>query len=252
MAIKERVLDMLVREGQTLADSTPTYQSVVLMGELRGSFFIIDHPSLKYILGKYEPEVTGTMRKLTHRGDVVYDIGAHAGYLSMYLSKLVGETGEVFSFEPSHHNRELLARNSLSNKLTNLVILQYAVTDTRGNVRFVTSVPSYDSHIVRNGERENTFIVPSITIDEFIASGQGLPPKLIKLDVEGEEQKVLEGAICTLKTHRPVIIAEVRKGYLKPIQDLMESKGYTWSVLSEERSLNYKMGTPNVLFLPPR
>lgn len=248
--IKERVSHALIHRELSLSDGTIAYRLLILLGRTRGNSFTVDNPSLRYVFGCYEPEVTSAMNRLVHKGDIAYDIGAHAGYLSMHLSKLVGEKGRVFSFEPSPQNRDLLERNRYHNKLTNLVVIPHAVTDTQGTVSFVTTRPSYSSHIARDGEKEAALTVPSITIDAFVASGKGLPPAFIKLDAEGEERAVLKGAARTLTANRPVVIAEVSESNLESVRDLMESSGYTWQVLSKAESLNYQMGTPNILFLP--
>ncbi len=251
MSFKERVLQKLVKETSPIADGPNLYTSTVLRGKNRGKQFTIDHPSLRYVFGYYEPETTREMERFVHKGDVVYDVGAHAGYLSMYMSKLVGKRGKVFSFEPSPQNRKLLQKNVLDNSIANVRITPYAVTNTKGEVKFVLSSPSYGSHIAHEDEKEQTSLsVQSTTVDEFIASGEGEPPSFIKIDVEGQELAVLQGAVNTLATYHPVVVAEIRQDYWDNVLHIMESRGYTWRILSKRGNLNYKMGTPNILFIP--
>lgn len=246
----------LVRETHTVRkDGSDIYTTRIQFGRLRGTQFTLDHShkdTFAYVLGRYESEVTEAMNCFLHAGAVAYDIGAHAGYLSMYMAKLVGDEGKVYSFEPAPKNRELLERNVRDNNVESVIILPYAVSSTTQEVPFLLDPRStYENRILHNGDASKaSLLVPATTLDTFVLSGEGAPPALIKLDVEGEELEVLKGARNTLAVYHPVVIAEVRREYWEATRNLMEENDYSWKGLSKRGSLAYEMGTPNILFIP--
>ena len=67
------------------------------------------------------------LRQHLHSGGVAFDIGAHVGFYSMIMSKIVGETGRVISCEPSSNTYGVLQHNIDRNRLTNITALRVAV-----------------------------------------------------------------------------------------------------------------------------
>jgi FkbM family methyltransferase len=114
---------------------------------------------------------------------VAYDVGANAGYYTLALSRLVGKSGRVFSFEPDARSAHLLRRHLELNDLRNVTFVQAAVSGEVGLVPF-TGWEVVDS---------SSYVVPSISLDSFIASGNP-SPDFIKMDIEGAEGAALIGA----------------------------------------------------------
>jgi hypothetical protein len=91
---------------------------------LRGSHGILwDGTTLPDIIsrsmlwnGSYQDDVLACLKLATRPGDVVFDVGAHFGLMSIYASKLVGPDGKVVAFEPSPRNREVLVRHCRLNR----------------------------------------------------------------------------------------------------------------------------------------
>ena len=95
----ERWLGKLVRVPLRLIPRSTVLP--ILQGPGRGLRWIVGSYNHGCWLGSYEYEKQLALRELVHAGDVVYDLGAHVGYFSIILSRLVGPTGMVYSFEPN-------------------------------------------------------------------------------------------------------------------------------------------------------
>jgi FkbM family methyltransferase len=202
---------------------------------------------------RYDEELFTWLRQRTHTGHVMYDIGAHIGYHSLYFASLVGATGRVIAFEPNPVNvariRENLARNpSLGERVT---VLPIALSNERGETTFVssddveggTSSGGFITAAATLWEQsvyiEKTGFVKSIvaeeTIDHLLSDKRIPPPQVLKIDVEGAEHLVLKGAHHCLKEHRPLVIVEFHS--IVPTYEcmrLLTDLGYGTAVLKQE------------------
>jgi len=169
----------------------------ILRGPLKGKRWLLA-TRLNFFLGTYEPEQTAAFLETVNAGDVVYDIGAHCGYYALLASGLVGQ-GMVFAFEPSPGNVRQLRFHCEANQCANVTILETAISDYSGNARFDNQAGSGVGHLSATGAIE----VPVTTLDALVAR---LPlPTVIKIDVEGEEVAVLEGARQVIAKTKPAI-----------------------------------------------
>jgi FkbM family methyltransferase len=133
-------------------------------------------------------------KALDLRGQVVYDIGAFHGLLTLYFAR---NAKQVTAWEPNSHNRRRLAENLKLNSFSNVTVRPYGLSSRsmQAQMSFDSLVPgtaSVDTGLARGGEYET---IELRTLDQE----QGLePPSLIKIDVEGFELEVLKGASRTL------------------------------------------------------
>jgi FkbM family methyltransferase len=143
-------------------------------------------------LGSYEEDHAPALQQVVRPGMVAYDLGANAGFYTLALSRIVGASGRVFSFEPDARNAHFLRRHIDLNKLQNVTVVQAAVSNSTKLVAFtgweVVQVSAY--------------LVPAISLDEFIAAGNSAPD-FVKMDIEGAEVDALEGARNLLSKVRP-------------------------------------------------
>lgn len=149
-------------------------------------------------------------------GDTALDIGAHkAGYL-YFMRKLVGETGKVFAFEPqSNLNRYIVKLKQLFN-WDNVTIEHLALSDSAGTVTlFIPTGKDKSSSpgatIVKQAAGTDigaTETVATETLDSY-CSRHNIRPAFLKIDVEGNELRVFQGGIETLKKYKPRIIVEI-------------------------------------------
>jgi FkbM family methyltransferase len=181
-------------------------QRDVVIDTVAGSLHweIDDLTSQQFLRGTYEPYMQQAFIKYVRNGDVVYDVGAHAGYHSLFCSLLVGSTGKVCAFEPNPKNRLSISRQITLNLPNQVRLLPYALSDRVAVLRLDTSYGPSHSHISRLGDTE----VGARTIDSLIADGSCPPPNVIKIDVEGHEHEVLLGALNTLRNHRPIVLCD--------------------------------------------
>jgi FkbM family methyltransferase len=139
-------------------------------------------------IGNYEADHLAALPRLVKPGMIVYDIGAHTGYYTLALSRLVGEEGHVFAFEPEARNVHYLRRHVRLNGLRNVTVVQTAISDKAG------MVPFDDIRFTQGSQ----YLVPTMSLDEFIAAGHPLPG-FLKMDIEGVEWSALHGATAILE-----------------------------------------------------
>jgi len=154
---------------------------------------------------------------------VVWDIGANIGIWSLFFSSICAEANEIWCFEPDPENLTFLAMNMEKNNLSNWVIRPFAVSRREGTTTFFADpVCGATGSIEHNKDFIGRFYhadmmemqVRTTTVDAEISSGAP-PPQFIKIDVEGHELEVLEGAQNTLRNHRPSLIFETSRNHGK-------------------------------------
>lgn len=156
--------------------------------------------------GVYEPHLIACFNKICQPGSVVFDIGANIGFHSLMLSKLAGETGHVYAFEPNSENSRMILLGLEHNHVLNVTLLPVALSDQRGWEYFSSHIGSNGGFVGRQlaALHGHGTIVPTFTLDEM-----SLPNvDLIKVDVEGAEYKALKGGELMLSRSRPAIVCE--------------------------------------------
>jgi FkbM family methyltransferase len=176
--------------------------------------------------GEYAGLEAHFLEQLCGVGDMVIEVGANIGALTVPIANRVGPTGGVLAFEPQHLVFQSLCANIALNSLTNVDCYWAAVDTTSGSV----VVPELDVRQQNNfggvsivGARHGRRI-PSFALDEF----QFLPKlRLIKIDVEGMEQAVIRGGTQLIAKFRPVLYVENdRVDQSESLMRLIDSLGY--------------------------
>lgn len=170
-----------------------------------------------YIFGTFEPSTQKRIRTLVKPGDVVFDVGANIGAHTLLLSQLVGATGKVFAFEPTDYAFNKLRDNlNLNRNLANRVQVEQAFlcrsSDEKPPAQIYSSWPLNDqggNHPLHQGIAKDTSNAQAFSIDDYIHKNSLGKVDLIKLDVDGYECDVLNGAANTLKNLRPKVIIEI-------------------------------------------
>ncbi|HEX9247529.1 MAG TPA: FkbM family methyltransferase [bacterium] len=167
-------------------------------------------------------------------GDTFVDVGANWGYFTCIGASQVGPTGLVLAIEPSRVANRRLHETVRRNRLANVMIVQYAagsvvgreVSVVRPFFRQTTSSYVRDRHPGRASDAVTT------TLDALLDKVTAGPVRLIKIDTEGSELPVVQGAASVLDRDHPLVMLEAshycrRFGYTLPqLYDYMREHGY--------------------------
>lgn len=157
--------------------------------------------------GYWEPATVRLLQKLLKPGMVFLDIGAHVGQYTLLAAGLVGENGEVHSFEPNPETFYYLEANVRRNQLRNVRLSTMALADYEGEHtlylgNLLTSLQRMPDSSGRTAEVRVT------TMNAYLAQ-TGARPDIIKIDVEGAELPFLRGASTLFSGgKRPIILLE--------------------------------------------
>lgn len=191
--------------------------------------------NLAMIFGRYEPVVVSQLMTIIECGSIAYDIGSHFGFMTLVLASRVGAYGKVIAFEPVPDNLANLQDVVLLNNLDNVVsILPKAVSDTVEELSMMLGKSSFMNFLQKAAQGQDEascwkITVETTTIDSFVLEEGHPAPNLLKVDVEGSESLVIEGALATLRLHSPTLIIEIHgPAQAKKLWDLLQSVGYTW------------------------
>lgn len=162
------------------------------------------------IMDAYERQQTRLFKGLLKPGMVVLDIGANIGYYSLIAARIVGPNGKIYAFEPEPRNYELLEKNISVNGCTNVVPVQRAVSNRRGRVRlFIDKVNLGGHSLSKGGESAESIEVEATTVDDFLKEvREERSVDVMRMDVEGAEGLVMEGADRVLRDGHTKIIME--------------------------------------------
>jgi FkbM family methyltransferase len=169
-------------------------------------------------IGTFEDAERRALQRLAEPGMIAFDIGANVGIYSVLLGKAVGPAGQVWSIEPFPRSAAYLRRNLTLNGLTDTRAIEGAVSDVNGESEFHVFPDGSDVYNslgatkrpVEGIQAVSRLRVPTFTLDAFCAQRAIPKVDLIKLDVEGAEDRVLAGAEGVLKNSpHPVILTEM-------------------------------------------
>jgi FkbM family methyltransferase len=173
-----------------------------------------------FLQGGFEPETIKTYKKYVDSGTVVLDIGANVGAHTLPLAKMVGETGKVIAFEPTDYAFGKLKKNlSLNGALASRVTAIQALVVGTLSEEIPEAIPSSwplesisdnegVSHPIHGGKFNILSGAIPTRLDDWFEKNPEGHIDFIKMDVDGYEIGVLEGASRTLTKHRPVIVME--------------------------------------------
>jgi FkbM family methyltransferase len=132
------------------------------------------------------------LKSILSEGAVVVDAGANVGIYSQFLSRCVGPTGIVHSFEPSPENFKRL--HSAMRKLANVRLCQAAVGECSGKSKLYVSDKLNVDHRTYTTEADSrrAALIDMIALDDYFKSGERVD--LIKMDIQGYELHALRGA----------------------------------------------------------
>ncbi|WP_176721923.1 FkbM family methyltransferase [Bradyrhizobium sp. LMTR 3] len=151
-----------------------------------------------------------SLKEFVPSGSLVIDVGANVGFFSLRFAKWVGSDGKVISIEPEDRNYDhlisALRREALLGRVD---CLKAVAADVQGEM-FLEINPRHpaDHKLSRDG---TGLAVNAVTLDELVQDARHLRPALVKIDVQGAEMLVLQGATNILKNAAPALFIELHE-----------------------------------------
>jgi FkbM family methyltransferase len=175
-------------------------------------------------------------------GRVVYDVGCLEGLYTLFFARAVGPRGQVVAFEPNPQNCMAIRGNVALNGFMNVQLLDIGLGTGPGAMDLVipfgfpgqgTVDGELQTHYLRQaGTKRVSVRIDSL--DRVLAANELPPPDLIKIDVEGFELQVVDGAVGTLRAHKPKLFVELhgleaehRLANMHRLVGLLREVGYT-------------------------
>lgn len=187
-----------------------------------------------YLLG-WEPLTIKWLNDNLNYGDVVIEVGANVGAHSLMISKIIGPSGSLEAFEPTDYAFKKLETNFLLNptlkqntNLHKLYVSNEVNKKSKHKIRSSWIINKSDNLANKMDEEYSGKI---ITLDEFFINLDRLD--LLKIDVDGFDFKVLEGAKRIIETFRPTVFIELSE------VDLNRNNNSVSDVLSYFDDINY-------------
>lgn len=255
---KEKIIHTTVFWGKPMKIALPASTDIYLTG---GKSHISEIRLAKFLIQNLNDQ------------DHFLDIGAHYGYFTLLAAELIGTNGKIFSFEPATDTYHILKENTEPHN--NITCIQSAVSNTIGTITFYefpNQQSEYNTIDASQYENEAWFqqaapkktVVPTTTIDTITAN-KNFAPHIIKIDVEGAEKEVMQGATNYFNNHSPKVIME----YLAPdrgnsnhkaAQNILTDMGYQPHIINDEGKaqtvndideylINNHLESENIVFL---
>jgi FkbM family methyltransferase len=161
----------------------------------------------------FPPTHEDWLRSLVHPfdGELFVDVGAHVGTWAIRATRTFRQ---VVAFEPDPGANRILRTTVKMNRLSNISVFSTALSNIPGER--IVSIGNWKSR------RQEEFRVPVRTLDTF-----NLKPSFLKIDTEGDEFLVLQGAEKTLKRRPNVLVETHNPTSLHDTRDFLETQGYS-------------------------
>ena len=198
-------------------------------GNLEFNFYVPNRLNLFRIdtFSSKEPETLEWIDTFK-KNSIFWDIGANIGLYSCYAVKRAN--CQVYAFEPSVFNLELLAKNIHSNSLSDkITIIPFPLFDNLAVKPFYMTSKEWGGAQSNFGESVNYEGKPMSSVFKYNTVGMSIDqtvsllnldkPNYIKMDVDGIEHLILKGAINTIQNAESLLI-EVNDNYLKQASDV--------------------------------
>ena len=193
---------------------------------------------------KLEPEVS-ILNKFVSPGNVCVDIGGAYGRYALPLSRLVGKTGMIYSFEPGYYSYKVISFILKFSGLKNVVIIKKALSNCSGQIKLISPIKrsgKVGASLSYISESENKDavceLVPMTTLDSFCSENDIKEVSFIKCDTEGSEFLIYQGAGKIIADQKPTILSEVDTNNLnryhhtvKDLEEFFFKKNYRIFVL---------------------
>lgn len=174
--------------------------------------------------GKWEPHIRTVLNNICKPGMNFIDIGANVGAHTLYMSKLVGNTGKGFAFEPLSSHASILCFNLMNNQCFNTTVYQYGCSNVETTMyieeRFTNTKRStnFGAITLQPDKKENDTTIQTVILDNL-----SLPNiDVVKIDAE----QVILGMTQCIEKCKPIFIVEIHSENEKKMFKLFDSLNY--------------------------
>jgi len=209
-----RVLKWLLN---ILCPPTKKDKAVHLVASFDGGLINVDtSSSIEYHLlfrGCHEPEIVNLIKQVVRPGNFCLDIGANIGAHTLLMARIAGSTGHVIGLEPHPQIYHRLLQNTCLNRLTNVKVVNAALADKDGTIDlYGFAADAFEqgiSSLLPDHEAKTKIEVRAIRGATLVREQRIEACDFLKIDVEGAELDVLQGARSILHNQRPLILVEL-------------------------------------------
>ena len=172
-----------------------------------GKFYVRNKTDDLHHINPYrESEVYYEIKNVLKRDDLFVDVGANIGFYTVLASKIVGKNGKVYSIEMLPANNRILNEHVRVNNLNNVEIIKKALSNNEGDeITISTPYEQFGQASIVYNEigSGNKITVKTVRLDQIIGENEKIT--LLKIDTEGAEKLVLEGAEKIVNNIRRII-----------------------------------------------
>jgi FkbM family methyltransferase len=162
------------------------------------------------IEGVFEPDTTRLIGDMVKPGMHVLDVGANVGYYTLLLARAVGPTGRVWAFEPTPtFIRDLRWHVDHNGFRDRVVLLPFGLSDRNASTLISIDDVSATLHWAGDGPAPAQELIELRPLDECVVELGLSRIDFIKVDVDGHEPQLLEGARETLRRFQPTMVMEL-------------------------------------------
>jgi len=188
-----------------------------------------DNSLCLYVCGTFEPNEFVFLDQVLKPGMVFFDVGANDGYFTLFAARRLGPAGRVIAVEPSSRERFNLQGNVEANRLTNVTVVPLALGAASGTASLRLAKGIHSGHntlgnFAHDGVQMHSFEEVKVEALDTVVGRLGLSRvDVIKIDVEGAEASVIDGARDVLRQMRPTLLLEINEMALRAQQRSAES-----------------------------
>jgi FkbM family methyltransferase len=213
-----------------------------------------------FFFNEYEgSNITNVIKRIVRPGAVVFDIGANIGVYTLVMSRQVGDYGRVYAFEPQHQEFNKLRENVSLNRLANVRLMACALSDQPGTATLyshsgeVANRAASSLRLERVSGNAISQAVELSTIDQIIQTEKVERLDFLKIDTEGHDFRVLQGAQASISRFRPHVIFEYHEPFwqqegfdFSDAEQFFNELDYSLYVFREGHLTPVKYGRPHM------